>query len=208
MPIAAGETVTLSLPGFSGPSFQGFAVTVGINTTIANASWDGTNTTLTLQLTQPVGAGEVGEYVFPLSAGLRVPRLGIRVDQTDLTIATNAVSGPVPPTTFLDFPAVGILSVVRMSFNPPIAENTTALTLFFFSALRIDAGDVVLLTLPGFLAVDGATAPAGAGWTASWSAAASELSFTATANIPAKSDVIMVVARNSALQITLPSEHQ
>eukprot|EP00961_Rhodomonas_salina_P100025 1345234-Rhodomonas_salina.1 len=153
MPIAAGETVTLSLPGFTGPDFDSLRVQGAIASLAAssNVSWDASQMLLTFMMRDDVPQGIVAEFVISPSAGLRLPAVGIRVDQTDLTIATNAVLGPVPATTLITFDPVGFFPQTNLTFlAPAVANQWSNLTYSFVAAMDLVVNDTISLSLPGF----------------------------------------------------------
>ena len=102
------------------------------------------------------------------SSGLRLPRNGIRADQTDLKIATNDVLGPVQPSAITRVSPVGVLfntgleitssdhyacGIAGVDNGAVYAGRPARLVVWFSSITAFGAGDSVVLHLPGFFGV-------------------------------------------------------
>jgi hypothetical protein len=89
---------------------------------------------------------------------IAISDLGVKINDTTLTIAVQAKDGPVSPTVFLTSPGIGALIFSKLSLSTSNSESSfqagagsTANVHFSFTLNRdIDAGDSVSLGLVGF----------------------------------------------------------
>ena len=108
--ISVGEHVTLLLPGFSRREDSAGAFNASLNNAVdtnfstvdtggvfksfLSASWDETGKLLTLTASKDILANQRHIVLVPSSAGLRLPRIGLKENDPRLQISTNAVKGP------------------------------------------------------------------------------------------------------------------
>jgi len=154
--MAPGETFDVSLPGFAGEdaacllhlspdaASAVFSAARWSNAgSRSNGYWSNARLTLTVG---PSGMppGGVGALSIPYVAGVTLPRAGLRANSTTLTVATDAVAGPVLPTVLTspfvngsdvpDAPIVlvgGFTGELSLAFDPPKAGEATVVTLRF-----------------------------------------------------------------------------
>jgi hypothetical protein len=153
MAIAAGDSITLALSGFSG-NFSGVSL-LGGNWTV-----EGGDNSLVFTSGLDVAAGGAVTLVIPQSANLTLPPRGLTANTTDLTIAFNGSSGPVQPAPLSASESVGLLTRrPRARFSKTVAGEVSALHLTFsFAAATLAPGAVANISLPGFTGPEGPVA--------------------------------------------------
>jgi len=124
MPLAAGETITWTLPGFSGPR-EPFTVSVALEEayTAERFSWDASWSQAAHQLvvTAPGNVVPIASIniIVPPAAGLRVPPSGVRVD-SGVVVKCDAALGPVAATPPTD---VSLVQPVNPTHQNPHSET-------------------------------------------------------------------------------------
>eukprot|EP00961_Rhodomonas_salina_P131178 1765497-Rhodomonas_salina.1 len=95
---------------------------------------------------------EFVRLTIPSTVCFILPFEGIRRDEPTLTIATDAKEGVVLPAPVLDTDPVGsFMGSTELAYSPARAGAETQITLRFRNKMRIRAGQIMRLTLPGFL---------------------------------------------------------
>jgi hypothetical protein len=144
------ETITVSLPGFSGPNFRNLDVPSTVAGLFHRASW--TNTTATLIFTLRRDISVASPLVLSVSRipGVKLPFIGVRTNQADVRISTNAVEGPVLPTSVARVQPVGSFEdTTELLIPDPLAGELNLMTLQFTARMRLTPGDTVTIGLPG-----------------------------------------------------------
>jgi len=156
MTLQKGDHLSLKLPGFKGPASR--ALVIQSHVLDSNngrpslfISWSQMSSILVLTLQQQVVANKEFIALIPTEMGISLPLLGLRANQKELTISTDAALGPVPPTTFVKTPAVGYFERTRLSFQPTCDLSMgTGLRVEFQLVTDLAQGDRVTIKLPGF----------------------------------------------------------
>jgi hypothetical protein len=189
---AAGDAVNATSTLYSGLGKSVFA----------EAVWDLNGSVLKLTLDGPLSAGAVLGVTVP---GFLLPSDGVRADDPDLTLATDAYAGPVLPTPVRHTPAVGALADTALDWSPRRAGAEVALSVAFSPAMTLAPGEIIEVYLPGWSGppsggnFSAASTPAGHFTMISWEDADADtgaggvLRLTVAANIPALTAVIVAV---------------
>jgi hypothetical protein len=164
--LAAGETVTLSLPSFLTPAGAADPLVlslVGADAGLFDAAFSAGASALTLELAGPdaLPAGTPVSVMVPSSAGLTLPTGGVASSGSGIRIATNASSGPVASTDVASVQGVGAFTSSTVHFGAAAARDSeagraSAVALAFRFSAPLAAGETVTLSLPGFAAPGGA----------------------------------------------------
>jgi hypothetical protein len=138
------------LAGFNSTATQLFIRSQPINV-FATATWFSNNATVTTPVRLPIEAGKTVQInLYGQTPWLSLPKEGIRVVH-GLTVSTNAVDGPVPPTLIPNVPAVGSFNDnSSITFSVAQAGLATNVTLAFTAAMPLLVGDIVTVALPDF----------------------------------------------------------
>ena len=205
MDIRPGESVTFHLPKFGGPDRLELS---GIG--LWNVSWENLNLTgssfrqnrleLTFVGNETVAALTNVSFEVPSTAGIMLPFEGVPSNWPLLTIESNAVAGPVLPSSVSSVQAVGsFLNSVSVSFSNAVASTSTSITVEFNHSMLLVVGDTVSLSLPAFTGnnVSGLSASA---HRASWAVKApSTLVLTVMREEPAFTLFTVIVPQHIAL---------
>eukprot|EP00961_Rhodomonas_salina_P227192 3071790-Rhodomonas_salina.1 len=212
MQIAVGELLTLTLPGFTSPSDEGFAVT---GTFFSQASWNNETASLILTADQLVVAGTLIDVTVPSVQQIVLPAAGVRTNEAALTINSNAVAGPVLPTSITSTQPVGsFLSSTALAYSPSVAGAVTNISVSFTAKMSFAVGDVLTLVLPGFTGTNASgtntsgdfivSVPPGIFGALSWDPVAEEVQIVFASSVPADQDVQFTIVRGAG--IALPSD--
>ena len=149
IPILAGEMTTVELPGFSRTLGSGML----FRTSERSVYWDDCAEKLFVEALAPVGEGAQQLLVLPVETGIRLPTIGVLANQSDFRISTNAAA--VTPRISLDStqPVGAFVQGPDLSFDSPMANETTEIKVFLELARPMEAGDTISLRLPGFKAI-------------------------------------------------------
>ena len=209
MEIAIGETITLRLPGFTGGSdgpLDGF-----LNSSVLYAaSWNAGSTELEFTAGVDIEVGTSITAEIDANAAIKLPVDGVRQNQINVYVSTNAVAGPIirtPGTTVSSTQAVGsFVSSTALSYAPRYFGEPTSITLTFRAEMNLTAGDTVTLDLPEF-GLNASTStvlqstPEGAFATASWNATSHLLSLLVGENVARQTDVIVIVPSTAGIAL-------
>jgi hypothetical protein len=148
------ETFVVFLPQFYGPAISNVHTLKGTDGDLFTGLWTMTcpQTSLTLMLKRGkhVSANQALEIIVPSSASIFVPSQGIRTSNQDLTISTQAASGPVTGLLISNFQAVGFFTSSWLNFYP-LQTGAVAQIYFEFTAeMELVESDVVQLQLKDF----------------------------------------------------------
>ena len=133
------------------------------NHTIKFAQWNSSASILTMKLGRNLSIGTVVSVRFTSDdSGLRLPIDGVRSNQSDILLFTNAVSGPVPRepgTAVLNTQAVGAFDddLTLLSFVPQQAGVSGDIVLKVKTYMPLRPGDIFSVVLPNFVGADTAS---------------------------------------------------
>jgi len=153
------DTISLRLPGFRFAS-SGFNVSWDPIRTNVTATWNSRDFTLVMPVPAIVDAGTSVRISLPLSNGATIPDIGIRLNDPNFWVSTNAVDGKVSSFVVANVQPVGsFLNTARLGFlygsvNQGKANAVNALLLSFTPYMPILQSENVFLQLPGFYAAD------------------------------------------------------
>ncbi len=150
MDILRGETVSLKLPNFMGPSvIISDASAFDSDQTIKRVEWNQSTYELTLILARDIiGGFEVLDIVIPGSQlGVELPVSGLLPNQPGMYVSCNAQAGPVQGMYGVKTPSIGSFLSSEIRFDPPSAGAYVIIALNFSARMRIMAGDVIQLAL-------------------------------------------------------------
>lgn len=225
MALRAGETVTLSLPGFSGASTSGVSVNGSCTSDpagaaereIAAAAWDVAADSLVLTVTRAGGiaAGDTCSMRVSAAAGVRLPLTGVLPDlDAQIGIAASAAAGSVVPglTLVSKVRAVGSLLSHFMHYIPDADSVEVQIAVGFEAAMQLVPGDVLVITLPGFTGestecvriAEDQSSPRGSITLASWTSATNQLTLSVRRSIAGSTNITVNVP--AATGIILPQE--
>ena len=200
--IRNAETVTLQIPLFSGISRPLLALTAS---TSMNASWDAVSFSLQLTFNDTLSAGTMAEVVVSETNGIVLPVRGVQANQTGITLATNAGDGTSSAIPVLITEPVGTFLVSSLDFVGAAATRSAKIVLSYSLTCQIQVGDAITLFLPRFYGTDVAMLNVSSlNFNASWSAASTLISMTATETLPA--DTVTVVKIEASTGI-IPHRH-
>jgi hypothetical protein len=160
MPIPAMATVTLRLPAFTSPNgASSIQVTESISGTTLAASWNPADAKIVFTVPPgfSIGTRQRVSLVVPESAGLTIPRHGVRLNQTvgGIIMFTDSVLGPVledPETPIATVQAVGSLQdTVSIVYDPPKAGAPVRTTVTFTPDMMLIPGDTLQFVLSGIV---------------------------------------------------------
>jgi endonuclease I len=147
MPIEVGEDVTLTMPNFQGPAgpIDCTSVPAGVFTT---AAWDPALFSLRMIALERIHSTT---YVsVSLAARIAIPLDGVRLNQPDFMIATNAWAGPLMGQSVPSVASVGSFLESEVSFDPPAAGEIVDISFMMATAMKILANETIRVVLPGF----------------------------------------------------------
>ena len=155
MPVRSGESVVISLPGFAASCATppcgigtGFSASTG-----ASLVWDGRSSELKIGPSQEFSPDVTVLVLISGDFGLELPSVGVRFNQTSLTIASDAVAGPVSPVGLISAPGVGSFNnspALSWGDGAPEAGKPINMTLCLSAQMDLSPGDALTLVLPGF----------------------------------------------------------
>jgi len=88
---------------------------------------------------------------FPMIGGIKLPALGVRVNQTSLLVSVSAKDGNVVSQAITKSEPVGVFLNATIEYDPPLASAVVKLTISFTPQMRMVVGDKMDLVLPLFL---------------------------------------------------------
>jgi len=156
MTLRDGDHISLKLPGFKGPASRALVIQSHVLDSNSGRpslfiSWSQMSSTLVLTLQQQVVAESEFIALIPTEMGISLPVLGLEANQKELTLSTDAILGPVPPTTVVRTPAVGYFERTSLSFQPACDfTRGTGLRVEFQLVTDLNKGNLVTIKLPGF----------------------------------------------------------
>jgi hypothetical protein len=157
MDVVAGESVTLTLPLFTGEkselSSEDFASQQSLR-----IRWSQHDQQLNMTLQSgSIKAYQLVQIIIRPTSSIKLPATGLKLFQGDITVESKALAGLVLPTWIPVSPAVGSFTTsTRVSWGiNPRAGAVTNVTLAFRPEMQIARGEQVRLVLPSF------TGPAG-----------------------------------------------
>ena len=153
------ETVTLHLPGFFTCKEESFTCT---KSTVASvlltqntqkrrfdkATWYPQTENLVMSASMPLSKGEIIEEKF--RTPINLPRDGIRWYSRNMTLASSAKAGPIPPTVIPSFNPVGSMRYSELRVQPHIPGSVVAIDILFRPQQRLSKGTTIDIVLPGF----------------------------------------------------------
>jgi hypothetical protein len=150
MAVAAGETVSVYLPGFvASVPITDFPLAGTSN--FSAASWSASSELLsfTASSTLPAHTAQLAEL--PSAAGLLMANVGVSYATTVFEITSNALAGPVPGTTIHEVQVVGSFQSTQLGFTPLAkAGDPTRITVSVVPRMFMRASETIELTLPDF----------------------------------------------------------
>jgi hypothetical protein len=169
--IRLAEKVNISLPDFAGNSFRGLLLDSNTTTSSGSGnntqvlenrsyfftSWNLSSKTLTFELKSGViQDGYLVSIKVPniSSIGIMLPTRGVRENETNLTIRTDAIAGPVPPTSIDSVQGVGVFLDSRLDFSPAKAGFSSTIGVSVSPPMPMNVGDQIMIHLPGFAGDD------------------------------------------------------
>eukprot|EP00961_Rhodomonas_salina_P197392 2663594-Rhodomonas_salina.1 len=150
MPLGINDVITIALPSFqrAAGSFDVESTPTGV---ILRAAWSSTRSELVFTVRAPTQERERVTIVVPQAAGLKLPIVGVREDQTTLTMRIAAASGVLPTTSIISSPPVGSFTdTTALQYEPLKVYEDIKLDIFFQTAMPLARGEQVRITLPGF----------------------------------------------------------
>ena len=168
MALNSGERLTVRLPGFTGSAgyvnssllwtsppnvFHDSAGNVNSSLSASPSrtfSWRmdcGLDACATFTLVRNISAGTSVCIGIPVDAGITLPIAGVRANQTDLTIETNAVNGAVGPTAILWTEPVGAIMDATLDYYPQVAGGPTQISLSFVTMMCIPVNGSISSTV-------------------------------------------------------------
>ena len=91
--------------------------------------------------------------VVPEEAGIFSPDCGIRDNQPNIVVETDAAAGPVMPVP-MSSAGLGSFRDTELFFDPPRVDALTQITVRFRPTMDLELGSTITLALPGFTAAD------------------------------------------------------
>ena len=174
MPLLAGESVVLYLPGFVGEnasyempisggvfSLARWKATPSMFTAV-NSSEVQSVPTLSIMLGNATQADVDFEFLLPCSFGLRLPLDGIRANQSSLKASPSASRGKITPTSIATTQAVGSFVDTPTIFCAGNAGEPANISIWLASEMQLMVADTISFRLPAFrklVRVHGMTAP-------------------------------------------------
>ena len=107
MRVVAGETLAVSLPGFTGPE-RSCIQAVSPFGIFSRASWSAMDNKLKFTATSDLQPFSAASALIPWYIGVRLPASGLTENQVDLLVETTAAAGQVLPTRITKSPSVGL----------------------------------------------------------------------------------------------------
>lgn len=204
--IAAGENISLRLPGFVAPLLTPFR---DLNNSV-DCRWDPRAERLTMTLLASLATN----ITIRLAPGrLRLPADGVRGGGAGFLVEVQSVAVPLHASPLESVQAVGAFSaLLRTTLRPPEAGAPARLDIALVPDMRIAAGESIRFTLPGFTVPGGdvllsgeqvASAPPGALASLGWDANTSTLQLLFGADVAAKTRVSVAV---DALGLVVPPD--
>ena len=142
--------------------------------------------------------------------GVALPELGVRENQESITIAIDAIAGPIRATPFKSVTPVGAFTgPVTVAFPfPAVASLPADISLHLTPEMDLVANDALTLTLPGFTGAPFADRGGGGGLvrSMSWNETAGELTFVVAQTVLANTSVRIFVSRGALSHPPLPSQ--
>jgi hypothetical protein len=155
MNIAVGEELVVSLPGFTGPD-RTCIQTVSADGILSRASWSQIGEKLVFTVAVGVVSDRTVVAHVPWNMGMRLPVAGLTANQTDLKVSSEAVAGPLLPTSITKSPSVGLF--VRQptaSFAGAQAGSVANITVSMVLSVRVEPLSEFELVLNNFSAPPG-----------------------------------------------------
>ena len=152
MQLNTRDIITLFLPSLGGfdSIVQGFIASNFIRRPIAG-SWSTSTHMLTLTMSSIVGADTDVAIVVPSTSGIRIPRLGIILNDPRFLIFSDAIDGIIPPTVLGGgVEPVGSILYSSLEFEPRRANTPTTITLQLELEVALGHGDMLSLSLKSF----------------------------------------------------------
>ena len=206
--IASGESVTLTLPHFSGTSFADLQLQQSVNVSV---DWTNATKQLRFLFSDGIMGNQSTSVIVPASSNIRLPDVGIESTHP-ITISTNASSGPVESIPVNHIPAVGGFVESSLYFGEQLSTDTTAgqitsLTIVFRYGGQLQAGSSVFLRLPLFSGSSTSSltivAESGGGFfTGSWDRDTSLITLVCGSRVNA--DALVSITIGSSSHIALP----
>ena len=156
-PVIPGDKVQVGLPGFVLPDTrQKRFYTESANW--AQAEWvylPPTNTPALNLIASQTATGSTFRVVVPSSAGIQLPRDGVKLNQPSLFIRSFAYAESAVSTPFIGVQAVGsFTNTTKIVFDDLLqtyAGRSMEFTISFVPEMRLDEGDHVRIYLPKFV---------------------------------------------------------
>ena len=151
MSLNAGDTITLVLPGLGGfdSTVEGF-VAQNFQRTLMAGSWSTDTHMLTLSVSSVVGADTDVAIVVPSTSGIRIPDIGIILNDPRYLIFCDAIDGVIPPTKLSGVEPVGTILHSSLDFEPRKANTPTIITFQLELEVALQHGDTLSLSLESF----------------------------------------------------------
>ena len=155
MNLEPGENVSIHLPGFYAIEPTSTIKNVNDSRFFAQVIWNSASERLDLIVgNNSLSNGSDVRLQILSTAGLMLPSVGIRINQSTLTIGTTAKSGPVADTPIVNVQPVGSFRCSSLSFTSDIEGSPTDVILIFVAEMNFVVGDQFSLNLPSFASND------------------------------------------------------
>lgn len=149
MQVQRGEEVRLKLPFFVKDPYSPLEFDpLDASSTFPSALWDSESHTVIFRCNRTL------QETFPVTMLLpffTVGTAGVRRNQPSITLASDAVDGPMLPTTVFRTQGIGSMTnSTFLSFDPIGANIDLDLTFEFVPEMDLSPGDLIVLHLPDF----------------------------------------------------------
>eukprot|EP00960_Hanusia_phi_P059742 764274-Hanusia_phi.AAC.1 len=147
MPFHANDEVRLSLSGFRGDSGNFVIVSDFAKT----GHYDGVNNILKFSMNGDIAPLSLVHFFIVTDMILHSPVEGIRIDQSDITISTDALDGPILPVVIDFVQPIGSFVLCQIDWkDEPRAGQLVAFTVKLMPRMRILVNEYIFLSLAQF----------------------------------------------------------
>ena len=221
----AEDTVTVSLPGFSGSAAQ-LSAAGGRDGHKFSGMWSGpstgtggdtSNLLLTVKEGKTIAAYSTVVLVIPVETQIALPASGLAKNEPTLQIRAKAGGSEINPSPIEKTPAVGAFSSSQLILRSLLAGVVTQIEARFQLTVTLQAGEKVELTLAGFKGGPPGSSPTdlaeitadmlgganGKGFTGTWNASSAKVVLVMkplTAAIAAGSPVIVTISEGAGIK--------
>ncbi len=148
MRVEVGDVARLILPLFARANSSMEFKLLDSSRTFLNASWDEAFQSVVFRCNKTL---EPNSIVTILVSDFIVPLVGVRRNQTDITLAIEARDGPMFQTPVIKTPGIGsVTDTSALTYDPISASVSIDIIFSFVPQMDLVPGDVITLTLPDF----------------------------------------------------------